>query len=109
MKKRGQLTIPALVTGALYLFHTTDRLCPSESSLWGVFDKDTHGIISLESSSRDLQEFRFWHRLSRDYRYCRRASRSELRDYITNLTYYECLPRTRVYQSAHPPAYPKIP
>lgn len=56
----------------------------------GVFDKIEHGILYLESSSQDLQHFRFWHPLPWGYRYLRPANRRELRDYIFNFTYYEC-------------------
>lgn len=67
--------------GEVYLFHSTDRCCPADGSLWGIFDKKIGGEIYLESSSRDLFGFRYWHRLSRKYRYCRLSTRDELRDY----------------------------
>lgn len=37
-----------------------------------------------------VSRFRLWHRLPNHYRYYRLASRSELRDFIFNLAYYEC-------------------
>ncbi len=70
-----------LTAGELYLFHPTQRCCPVGSSLWGVFDKRIGADIYLESSSRDLFGFRYWHRLPRKYRYCRLSTRDELRDY----------------------------
>ena len=78
------------IRGELYLYHRSDRRCPSESSLWGVFDRTTDDSIRLESCSRDLSDFRFWLRLPAGYRYARRASRTELRDYTAGLAYYEC-------------------
>lgn len=91
MKRRNQSTAQdELLSGALYLFHRSDRRCPAVNSLFGIIDKTSDGIIYLESSSRDLLRFRLWHRLPKHYRYHRRAGRSELRDYIFNLAYYEC-------------------
>lgn len=75
--------------GELYLFHPTDPLCPCDSSLWGVYDKTSDGILYLESSSWDLQEFDFWHALSLPYGYRRLSTRSELRDYMSSLFLYE--------------------
>lgn len=90
MKKRDQFPDHQnLLSGELYMFHHTDR-CSSAGNLFGIIDKTSKGIIYLESSSRDLRRFGLWHRLPNHYRYHRRASRSELRDYIFNLAYYEC-------------------
>ncbi len=75
--------------GELYLFHKRLPSCPAESSLWGMFDRIESGAVYLESSSLDLYEFRLWHRLSSRYRYCRLATRAELRDYVSALTWYE--------------------
>lgn len=75
--------------GELYLFCRTERPYPSSGSLFGIFDKEASGVIYLESSSPDLCHFRLWHRLPRGYRCSRRATRSELRDYIFNLACYE--------------------
>lgn len=76
--------------GEVYLFHPTEMLCPADTSLWGLFDRRIGGRIYLESSSFDLCHFRLWHRLPPSYRYSRRASRSELSDYLFHLAYYEC-------------------
>lgn len=79
----------ALTTGELYLFHADDARCPSESSLWGIFDKREDQQIRLESSSRDLCTFHLWQSLPPIYRFSRQATRSELRDYIYNLAVWE--------------------
>lgn len=76
--------------GEVYLFHPTEMLCPADTFLWGLFDRRIGGRIYLESSSHDLCHFRLWHRLPQSYRYMRRARRSEYRDYIFHLAYYEC-------------------
>ncbi len=76
-------------TGELYLFHTSDATCPAATSLWGVIDREHNGLIYLESSSRNLRDFRLWHPLPHGYRHHRLASRSELRDYITAQTRFE--------------------
>ena len=85
------------VIGDLYLFHPTKKYCPSRSSLWGIYDKTECGIIYLESSTLDLRHFSIWHRLPEKYRYSRRATRRELRDYMYNLGHNDslsCLPHT---------------
>lgn len=73
--------------GELYLFHRKNSRCPSISSLWGIFNGYKEGRLSLESSSHNLRSFRHWHILPEEYRYCRCASRHELRDYISGLIY----------------------
>lgn len=75
--------------GDVYLFHRSDIFCPSRSSLWGQYDKHEQGRLYLESSSRNLRTFRKWHVLSFAYRYCRKANRSELRDYVLALSWSE--------------------
>lgn len=79
------LLAPPYQVGELYLFHPTDLLCPCDSSLWGIYDKTSDGNLYLESSSWDLQEFDFWYALSLPYGYSRLSTRSELRDYMSNL------------------------
>ena len=75
--------------GDLYLFHPTNPRCPSVSSLWCIFDKRQDNRIYAESASRDLLTFRLWLPISTHYRYARRATRSELRDYMFNLSWFE--------------------
>lgn len=79
----------AFLSGELYLFHPSDRSCPARGGLFGIFDKIADGILYLESSSGDLQEFDFWHALSLPYGYCRLSTRTELRDYMSGLILYE--------------------
>ena len=93
MKQQNRFN-QSFIPGEVYLFHCTDPECPACGSLYGIFDKETSDAIYLESSSSDLQTFRHWHRLTDDYRYCRLAARSELRDYIFNLACDECLQPT---------------
>lgn len=76
--------------GELYLFHRSDIRCPSSDSMWGQYDKRSQGRLFLESSSKDdLRTFRKWHVLPSDYRYCRRANRNELRNYVYALSWSE--------------------
>lgn len=77
------------VSGELYLFHDKDPACPAAGSLWGIYDRQEAGKIYLESSCTHPHLFRKWHALPAPYRYCRRATRPELRDYICNLTIFE--------------------
>lgn len=75
--------------GELYLFHRSNIRCPSRNSLWGQYDKHEQDRLYLESSSLDLRTFRKWHVLPSEYRYCRKANRSELRDYFFALSWSE--------------------
>ena len=86
-----KLHLQTFVIGDLYLFHSTKKYCPSRSSLWGIYDKTEGGIIYLESSTLDLRHFSIWHRLPEEYRFSRRATRRELRDYMYNMGYYDTL------------------
>ncbi|WP_297604868.1 hypothetical protein [uncultured Alistipes sp.] len=79
-----------IVPGELYLYHRDDRSCPSESSLWGVVAWAEDGVVCLETSSRDLFAFRFWHFLPSEYLHARLATRAELRDYAAGLSFFEC-------------------
>jgi len=85
MKQQNRFN-QTFIPRAVYLFHRIDPECPTDGSLYGIFDKETADAIYLESSSLDLRKFRHWHHLAKDYRYCRPAIRFELRDYIFNLT-----------------------
>ena len=96
MMKQPNRFNQSFIPGEVYLFHRTDPACPADGSLYGVIDKETSDAIYLESSSSDLQTFRYWHRLAEDYHYCRLAARSELRDYIFNLACEECLQQAGV-------------
>lgn len=74
-----------LESDELYLFHPSDALCPAESSLWGFYDRSEDGVTYLEHSTTDQRHFQLWRKLPDHYRYCRLATRSELRDYMYNL------------------------
>lgn len=66
--------------GEVYLFHRSNVRCPRKSSLWGMFDKRVGTDVYLESSSEGaLCDFVLWHKLPDDYRFCRLATREELR------------------------------
>ena len=78
-----------LCVGELYLFHATDPQCPAESSLWGVYDRSEDGTVYLEHSTTDNLHFRMWKPLPEHYRYCRLATRRELRDYMYNLGIFD--------------------
>lgn len=89
MKRSEKRIGKAFVAGELYLFNRTDAKCPAAGSLWGVIDKEAeHGIV-LESCSLELYDFRYRQALPAEYRYHRRSSRSELRDYTCNLAWWE--------------------
>lgn len=96
MKKRNRFGFQSFKSGELYLFNRTDPRCPVKGSLFGTFNQEKSGIIYLESSSVDLRRFRLWHSLPNTYRYCRIATRAELRDYFFNMAFYECLPYIRI-------------
>ena len=73
--------------GEVYLFHSADPDCPSEDSLWGMFDKCEDGEILLESMTCDLHRFVLRQPLPAVYRYCRLATRTELVDYMTDMAF----------------------
>ncbi len=75
--------------GELYLFHHDNPKCPSSTSLWGMFDKALNNHIYLEHSTVDLSHFQLYHILPQQYIFYRRATRSELRDYMYNLGVWE--------------------
>lgn len=91
MNLKGNESLADLTTGELYLFHSSDKACTEEDALWGVFDRrEENGRILLETMSCDLRHFEKWTLLPEGFCFGRLASRAELRDYVTNLTYAEC-------------------
>lgn len=70
MQRRNRMRLTGLIADELYLIPPPDPLCPAASSLRGIFD--------------------LWHPLPEEFVFCRRATRSELRDYVFNLAYYRC-------------------
>ena len=87
MKKRRPISDAILRFGELYLFHSHNPHCPSESSLWGFFDKRINTIIYLEHSTLDLCNFKLCHKLPQKYKFYRLATRDELRDYMYCIGY----------------------
>lgn len=75
-----------LESGELYIFMTR----PDDRSrcIWGMFDSREQNRIRLEVSSLDLKTFRHYESLPQRYRYCRRATRDELRDFFFNCGYF---------------------
>ena len=86
MNKRDK-NIPTdlLTVGELYLFHPTNRDCPPNESLWGIYIREESGEVYLESSTIDMHSFVTWSALPAKYSYSRLANRCELRDYMYNL------------------------
>lgn len=68
--------------GELYLFSDVPRMRDPESCLWGVYDRTDSGRIYLEHMACDLTPIGHWLPLPSEYRYARRASRDELRDFF---------------------------
>lgn len=76
--------------GELYLFHATDASCPPDSSLWGcVHEFDKSHILLETSCGAELRHFVLNGLLPSDYRFCRLATRDELRDYYFALALCE--------------------
>ena len=77
---------PTFAVGEIYLFRNQHNL-----SIIGVFDKCEDGQIILESATYTTcyREFFLNYAIPAEYKYWRRASRSELRDYMYNLGVYE--------------------
>ena len=90
MRRKRQFVTARPEPGELYLFHPTDRSCPAGESLWGIFDRYSGSDLCLETSSRDLCSFRRWQCVpAHKWRFWRRSTRPELRDYIYNLAAWE--------------------
>ena len=90
MEKTNQkVHTPEFQIGELYLFHPSNPHCPPNTSLWGIYDKTGNGIIHLEINSFDLKHFRSQFILPKHYRFHRLATRSELRDFMYNLGYFD--------------------
>ena len=90
MEKTNQkLHTPEFQIGELYLFHPANKRCPPNTSLWGIYDNTKNGIIHLELHSVDLKHFRSRFILPKHYRFYRLATRSELRDFMYNLGYFD--------------------
>lgn len=94
MRRRNLFHTLRLIPGELYVFHRADPTCPAVGSLFGVFSHEDPDAVYLESCSPDMFRFRLECRLPTGYRYCRLATRSELRDYIFNLACHECEARS---------------
>ena len=79
----------------VYLFHACDPDCPSDSSLWALINDFDGNSLRIESSTTDLQTFVRWKPLPAKYRYCRPATRDELREFATAYAYSEALQSCR--------------
>lgn len=75
-----------LECGELYIF--TTRPNDKDRCIWGMFDCKEQNRIRLEVSSFDLKTFHHYESLPQRYRYCRRATRDELRDFFFNCGYF---------------------
>lgn len=64
------------------IFSDVPRMRDPESCLWGVYDRTDSGRIYLEHMACDLTPIGHWLPLPSEYRYARRASRDELRDFF---------------------------
>lgn len=73
--------------GEVYLFHVRDPHCRACDSLWATYDRRCGRRIRLEASTSDHRRFVLWQDLPDAYRYCRMATRDELRDYMTNIAF----------------------
>lgn len=76
--------------GEVYLFSVADPLCGARGSLWATYDKSCGGEIHLEACTSDRRRFVLWHVLPGAYRYCRMATRDELREYMTDMAFAQC-------------------
>lgn len=75
--------------GDVYLFHASDSRCDPDSALWGLFDRREGERILLECYTTDMNHFEKWKPLPAGYRFCRMATRDELRDFTANMIHAE--------------------
>lgn len=87
--RRKPVSTCKLEAGEVYLFFRQGVPASMERVLWAMVDRRDGETLFLESSSPDLRHFQKWHRLSSSYRYCRRSTRAELRDYMVGLVCQE--------------------
>jgi len=72
--------------GDVYLFNVDDPACLPKNSLWGLFDRiSDNGVIRLEAATSDLTHFYIGYELPPHFRFCRHATRGELRDFAFNM------------------------
>ncbi len=74
-------------TGEVYLFSVADPRCGACDSLWATYDRRRGGEIHLEACTSDRRRFLLWQVLPGAYRYCRMATRGELREYMTDIAF----------------------
>lgn len=78
--------------GELYIFSPNDQWTKTDPLLWGIFDKRTpDGQICLEAFTKDFINFNLWMPLPEEYAFCRLATRSELRDFVFNMSIWQTL------------------
>lgn len=91
MKRHNTIDDFKFKNDEVYLFHTDDPNCPGNSSLWALINEFDGYSLRIESYTTNLRTFTLWRPLPAIYRYCRLASRRELREFISNYAYYEVL------------------
>lgn len=95
MKKHNTIDNFNFKNGEVYLLHTDDPDCPSDGSLWVLISESDEDSLRIESYSSNLRTFTLWKPLPTKYKYCRLATRVELREFISNYAYYEALQSRR--------------
>lgn len=95
MKKHNTIDGFNFKNGEVYLLHANDPNCPSDGSLWALISESDEAALRVESCSSNLRTFTLWKPLPTKYKYCRLATREELREFISNYAYYEALQSCR--------------
>lgn len=95
MKKHNTIEGFKFRKGEVYMLHTDNPDCPSDSSLWALISESDEEALRIESSSTNLRTFTLWKPLPTEYKYCRLTTREELHEFISNYAYYEALQSRR--------------
>ena len=95
MKKHNTIEGFKFRKGEVYMLHTDNPDCPSDSSLWALISESDEEALRIESCSTNLRTFTLWKPLPAEYKYCRLTTRGELREFISNYAYYEALQSCR--------------
>lgn len=95
MKKHNTIDDFKFKNEEVYLFHPNDPSCPNSTSLWALIFEFDGDSLRVESYTTDLRTFTLWKPLPPKYKYCRMATREELRQFISNYAYYEALQSCR--------------
>ena len=79
-----------LIEDEVYLFSRMKAPQSEPRPILGVVDRICNGAVRLESCTLDMQTFRLGAELPAEYRFCRRATTFESRQYGEHCILFQC-------------------